>query len=178
MNENEKNSAEEIIKETEATTEKPEKKSKKKHSQREMELEQQLEEKNDRLLRLAAEYDNFRKRSQKEKEELYSSSKVLVLKELLPVLDNFERAAENKNSTLKDYQKGIEMTFEQFVQAFKKLGVESYGAEGEDFDPNYHDAVMHIEDESKGENKIAAVFSKGYKMGETVIRPATVQVVN
>ena len=141
-------------------------------------LQKALDEKNDQFLRLYAEYDNFRKRSQKEKQDIYSSSKADVIKEILPVLDNFERAASNKEASPEDYQKGIEMIFNQFVQILSKQGVESFGEKGDAFDPNIHNAVMTVEDDSLGENVIAEVFTKGYKLGDKIIRDAVVKVAN
>ena len=141
-------------------------------------LQKALDEKNEQFLRLCAEYDNFRKRSQKEKQDVYSSSQAEIIKELLPVLDNFDRAAENKDCSFEDYKKGIDLIFAQLGEILKKLGVEAYGARGEDFDPNIHNAVMTVEDTELGENQIAAVFSKGYKMGDRIIREAVVQVAN
>ena len=141
-------------------------------------LKKELEEKNDRLLRLAAEYDNFRKRSQREKDGIYSDVKANVLGDILPVLDNFERAAETSGDDVESLKKGFEMILGQFTDILKKHGVESFGASGETFDPNLHNAVMHIENEQLGENVISQVFSKGYKIGDKVIRPATVQVAN
>lgn len=141
-------------------------------------LQKELDEKNEQFLRLCAEYDNFRKRSQKEKQDIYSSSQADVIKELLPVLDNFDRAANNKDCSFEDYQKGIDLIFNQFGEILKKLGVESYGERGDAFDPNIHNAVMTVEDEELGENVIASVFSKGYKMGDRIIREAVVQVAN
>lgn len=142
------------------------------------ELTAKLNDSNEKLLRTLAEYDNFRKRSQKEKEQAFGDSKAQVLTEFLPVIDNFERAAGNKDASFEDYQKGIEMIFSQFCDIFKKLGAEGYGESGDDFDPNFHNAVMHIEDENEGENKIVDVFSKGYKLGDRVLRPAMVKVAN
>lgn len=141
-------------------------------------LQKELDEKNEQFLRLCAEYDNFRKRSQKEKQDIYSSSQADVIKELLPVLDNFDRAANNKDANVEDYKKGIDLIFNQFGEALKKLGVESYGERGDEFNPNIHNAVMTVEDEELGENVIAAVFSKGYKLGDRIIREAVVQVAN
>lgn len=145
---------------------------------KEEQLQKALDEKNEQFLRICAEYDNFRKRSVKEKQDAYSLSKADVIKELLPVLDNFDRAANNKESNFEDYKKGIDLIFNQFGEILKKLGVEAYGERGEDFDPNIHNAVMTVEDEELGENQIAAVFSKGYKMGDRIIREAVVQVAN
>lgn len=145
---------------------------------KEEQLQKALDEKNEQFLRICAEYDNFRKRSVKEKQDAYSLSKADVIKELLPVLDNFDRAANNKESIFEDYKKGIDLIFNQFGEILKKLGVEAYGERGEEFDPNIHNAVMTVEDEELGENQIAAVFSKGYKMGDRIIREAVVQVAN
>lgn len=141
-------------------------------------LTNDLNEKSNQLLRTLAEYDNFRKRSQKEKEQAYSDSKAAVLSTFLPVIDNFERAANNDNAELEDYKKGVEMIFSQFKKAVSDMGVVSFGESGEDFDPNMHSAVMHIDDESLGENVIAEVFAKGYKLGDKILRPATVKVAN
>ncbi len=141
-------------------------------------LQKELDEKNEQFLRLCAEYDNFRKRSQKEKQDIYSSSQADVIKELLPVLDNFDRAANNKDANAEDYKKGIDLIFNQFGEVLKKLGVESYGERGDEFDPNIHNAVMTVEDDELGENVIASVFSKGYKLGDRIIREAVVQVAN
>ena len=140
-------------------------------------LEKQTADLNDRLLRTLAEYDNYRKRSVREKEQAYADSKAAVLTELLPVLDNFERAAAAAGEYA-DYRKGVEMIFSQLQAAFAKLGVESFGAAGDAFDPNVHNAVMHTEDADAPENSVAQVFSKGYRLGDRVLRPATVQVVN
>ena len=129
-------------------------------------------------LRVLAEYDNFRKRSQREKDALYVDCKASVIKELLPVADNFDRIFANPDITFEDYKKGVEMTFKQFENVFKDLKVESFGEEGEEFDPNFHNAVMHSEDENLGENVITNVFAKGYKIGDKVIRPAMVAVAN
>lgn len=141
-------------------------------------LRKELDEKNDQFLRLYAEYDNFRKRSQKEKQDIYSSSKADVIKELLPVLDNFERAANNTECSFEDYKKGIDLIFNQFGEILKKTGVESYGERGDEFDPNIHNAVMTVVDDELGENVIAEVFTKGYKLGDKIIRDAVVKVAN
>ncbi len=145
---------------------------------KEEQLQKALDEKNDQFLRLYAEFDNFRKRSQKEKQDIYTSSKADVIKELLPVMDNFDRAANNTECSFEDYKKGIDLIFNQFGEILKKTGVESYGERGEDFDPNIHNAVMTVEDEELGENQIASVFSKGYKLGDRIIREAVVTVAN
>lgn len=141
-------------------------------------LKAELAEKEDKFLRLYAEYDNFRKRSQKEKSDIYTSSKADIIKDLLPVLDNFDRAAANAEADFEGYKKGIELIFGQFLQLMEKNGVETFGEEGEAFDPNLHSAVMVVEDDSLGENVIAQVFSKGYKIGDKIIREAVVKVAN
>lgn len=140
--------------------------------------EQLLKEANDKFLRTLAEYDNFRKRSQREKEAAFGDSKASVLAEFLPVMDNFERAVSNKDASPEDYQKGVDMIFGQFNDIFAKLGVEAFGEKGDEFDPNIHNAVMHIEDENEKENTVVDVFSKGYRLGDRILRPAMVKVAN
>lgn len=160
---------------------KPEKKQKQKKdsaAEKAEHLEKQLEEQKDLYLRLRAEYDNFRKRSQKEKEDVHTTARADVIKNILPVLDNFERAAGNTDASFEDYRKGVEMIFTQFNEILEKTGVEAFGKPGDKFDPNMHNAVMHIESEDFGENEIVQVFQKGYKLGNTVVRFATVQVAN
>jgi molecular chaperone GrpE len=141
-------------------------------------IKKELEEKADRLLRTLAEYDNFRKRSIKEKEQAYSDTKADVLTSFLPVIDNVERALSGENASYEDYKKGVEMIFGQFLKVIEDSGVTSYGEAGDKFDPVLHNAVMHVEDENYGENEIVQVFEKGYMLGERVLRPATVQVAN
>ena len=141
-------------------------------------LTAELNETKDKLLRVMAEYDNFRKRSQKEKEMAYGDTKASTIAEFLPVYDNFIRAMSAETTDLDSFKKGIEMIFNQYGETFKKLGVESFGEKGEEFDPNIHNAVMHDEDDSLPENSISDVFSIGYKMGDRIIRPAIVKVVN
>ncbi len=142
------------------------------------ELEKELAASKEAHIRTLAEYDNFRKRSAKERESFYLDAKALCLTELLPVLDNFERALLVQESDVESYKKGMEMINASFVETLKKLGVEAFGETGEEFDPNFHNAVLHIESEDLGENVIAQVFSKGYKIGDKVLRPAMVQVAN
>jgi len=141
-------------------------------------LTEELAAEHDRLLRVMAEYDNFRKRSQKEKEQAYGDTKAATIAEFLPVYDNFVRAMNAEATDLDSFKKGIEMIFNQYGETFKKLGVESFGEKGEEFNPNIHNAVIHGEDEELPENSISDVFSTGYKMGDRVIRPAVVKVVN
>ena len=138
---------------------------------------EKYEHEHDQYLRLAAEYDNFRKRSQKEKDSAYTNGKADTLAKLLPVYDNLERAM---NQACEDaaYKKGVEMTMQGLVKIFADLGVEVFGEEGDEFDPNLHNAVMHIESEELAENTLSQVFQKGFKTGEKVIRFAMVQVAN
>ena len=128
-------------------------------------------------LRIAAEYDNFRKRTIKEKEASYGNGKADAVAKMLPVYDNLERAL-NQPTEDAAYKKGVEMTMAELVKIFTGLGVEIFGEVGESFDPNLHNAVMHIESEELGENVISQVFQKGFKIGEKVVRFAMVQVAN
>ncbi len=141
------------------------------------ELNDKLSEANDKLLRSAAEFDNFRKRSIKEKEAIFGDSKADIISKLLPVVDNFERAAAAQ-ADFENYKKGVEMTVKQLLDVFSSLGVEAFGEAGEQFDPMLHNGVMHIDREDLEENVISEVYMKGYKVGERVIRPATVIVAN
>ena len=128
-------------------------------------------------LRLAAEYDNFRKRTAKEKEQSYSNGKADAVAKLLPVYDNLERALAQETAD-EAFKKGVEMTMNELVKIFSGLGVEIFGNVGDEFDPNLHNAVMHTENEELGENTISMVFQKGFKIGEKVVRFAMVQVAN
>ena len=140
-------------------------------------LQAKLDQEHDAYLRLAAEYDNFRKRSQKEKDSLYQDAKTDTISKILPVFDNLERAV-NQPTEDEAYKKGVEMTMSGLREVMSALGVTEFGEAGDAFDPNMHNAVMHIEDESLGENVIAQVFQKGFKIGEKVVRFAMVQVAN
>ncbi len=139
--------------------------------------EEKYNAEHDAHLRLAADYDNFRKRTLKEKEASYSNGKADAIEKLLPVYDNLERAIQQPTEDAA-FKKGVEMTMSQLVGIFAGLGVEIYGEPGDAFDPNLHNAVMHIEDESVGENTITQVFQKGFKMGDKIVRFAMVQVAN
>ena len=132
---------------------------------------------NDKYLRLCAEYDNYRKRSQKEKDALYGEVKASALKSFLPVYDNLVRAL--KQSTEDEaYKKGVEMIMAEFKKTMEKLGVTEMDCLGKTFDPAFHNAVMHVEDETKGENEIVEVFQQGFMLGDKVIRFAMVKVAN
>ena len=139
--------------------------------------QQALAQEHDSYLRLAAEYDNYRKRSQKEKDNLYTEIRSETVEKFLPVYDNLERALAQETQDAA-FKKGVEMTMNQLVSVMEKLGVESFGAAGDHFDPQLHNAVMHIEDESLGENVIAEVFQTGFAHGDKVIRFAMVKVAN
>ena len=178
--------SEEIDERTEAASENKEKGKEKKqdgsHRKKDSEStahKKELDELNDRYLRMMAEYDNFRRRAAKEKEGVWGDAYAAALKEILPVMDNLERAAafaaQEPDSPL---AAGVGMTLTQFAQALEKMGVESLGEPGDPFDPTLHNAVMHVEDENLGDNVIAEVFQKGYRKGDHVIRYAMVKVAN
>ena len=139
--------------------------------------EEKYNEEHNLRLRLAAEYDNFRKRTAKEKEQSYTNGKADAVEKLLPVYDNLDRAL-NQPTEDAAYKKGVEMTMAELVKIFTSLGVEIFGTPGDAFDPNLHNAVMHIDDETLEENTISQVFQKGFKIGDKVIRFAMVQVAN
>ena len=139
--------------------------------------EEKYNAEHDLYLRLAAEFDNFRKRTIKEKEASYGNGKADAVAKLLPVYDNLERAL-NQPTEDAAYKKGVEMTMNELVKIFTSLGVEVFGQVGDAFNPELHNAIMHTEDESLGENTISMVFQKGFKIGEKVVRFAMVQVAN
>lgn len=169
--------AEEAPNETEQKAETPKKEKKPRKNAEVEKLKQELEKANDLLLRTAAEFDNYKKRTEREKISTSEYAKASVMKTLLPILDNADRAAEYEQGT-EQYNKGIELIVKQLSDLSSKLGLVEIGVVGETFDPNLHEAIMHIDDESLGENVIAQVMQKGYKFGDTVVRPAMVQVAN
>ena len=140
-------------------------------------LRKALADKEDQYLRLAAEYDNFRKRSQKEKEGIYQGAKSDAVAAFLPVYDNLDRALKQETAD-EAYKKGVEMTMTGLKDILSKLGVEEIPALGETFDPALHNAVMHVEDENAGENTVVDVFQAGFRLGDKVIRFAMVKVAN
>lgn len=165
--------------EEEKKTSDAEKKEKKK-SKKDFEIEElkaELNLKSDQLMRTAAEFDNFKKRTEREKASVAEFAKAGLIKQLLPIIDNIDRAATADRESA-DYIKGIEMIVKQFQSVVSNLNIEEIAKAGDHFDPNYHEAVMHIEDENFGENVIAEVLQKGYKIGDTVIRAAMVKVAN
>ena len=139
--------------------------------------EEKYNAEHDAHLRLAADYDNYRKRTLKEKEQSYTNGKSDAVAKLLPVYDNLERALNQQTSDAA-YKKGVEMTMNELVKILNGLGVEIFGNVGEAFDPNLHNAVMHTEDDTVAENAITQVFQKGFKIGEKIVRFAMVQVAN
>ena len=141
------------------------------------EAKKALAEKEDQYLRLAAEYDNYRKRTAKEKESAWTEAKAQTVLAFLPVYDNLERALKQQTAD-EAYAKGVEMTMKGLQDVLTKLGVEVIPALGETFDPNRHNAVMHVEDEAAGENTVVEVFQQGFTCGEKVIRFAMVKVAN
>ena len=139
--------------------------------------EEKYNAEHDARLRVAAEYDNFRKRAVKEKDAAYGNGKADAVAKILPIYDNLERAL-NQPTEDTAFKKGVEMTMTELTKILTGLGVEIFGEAGDSFNPNLHNAVMHTEDESLGENTIAQVFQKGFKIGEKVVRFAMVQVAN
>ena len=175
--------AEADAQQTAQTEEKADKKKNKKLDAKIAELEKKLAdadvaaaEQNDRYLRMAAEYDNFRKRSAKEKEGIYADAYADALKNILPMIDNLERAVGVEGAEA--LAKGLEMTLKGAAEALEKMGVEPFGAEGDTFDPNMHSAMMMVDDENHKEGEIVTVFQKGYRKGDKIIRYAMVTVAN
>ena len=140
------------------------------------ELEAALKEKDDKYLRMAAEYDNFRRRSREEKEGIYESAVADTFSELLPIIDNLERATLCEDG--EKVKEGLAMTAKSVESVLTKLGIEGFGAVGDTFDPNIHNAVMHIDDETLGVGELAEVFQKGYRKGKRIIRFAMVKSAN
>ena len=139
-------------------------------------LKAKIAEQDDKYLRMAAEYDNFRRRSREEKDAIYETALTDTVGELLPIIDNLERAAMYDDG--EKVKEGLVMTAKATIEVFKKLGVEDFGKVGETFDPNMHNAVMHIDDDSLSEGEIVEVFQKGYKRGKRIIRFAMVKSAN
>ena len=164
-----------------ASEEKCSKSEKKKIKKLEEELEKkeaEAAEANDKYTRLFAEYDNFRKRTAKEKEGIYADAYIDALAQILPVLDNLERAAAFENSDAEVLRKGLELTLKSFSETLEKMGVKEIEALGKTFDPNVHNAVMHVDDEAYGESEVVEVFAKGYARGDKVLRHSMVKVAN
>ena len=139
--------------------------------------EEKYNAEHDQYLRLAAEFDNFRKRTIKEKDASYGNGKADTVAKMLPIYDNLDRAL-NQPTEDEAYKKGVEMTMNELMKIFTGLGVEVFGAVGDSFDPELHNAIMHNEDKNLGENVISMVFQKGFKIGDKIVRFAMVQVAN
>ena len=181
----EKIDVEETINEETAEPETEEKisgKEKKRLKKAEAEIEKltaALSEEQEKYMRLYAEYDNFRKRSAKEREGVYADAYCDALVQILPILDTLERAAQFSTEDAESAMaKGLELTLKSFVETMNKMGVYEIEALGKEFDPNFHNAVMHVDDESVGENVVVEVFMKGYKRGDKVLRHSMVKVAN
>lgn len=141
-------------------------------------LEKELSDTKDQLLRVTAEYANFRKRSEKEKNESFAFATAKTVSEILSAIDNLERALSNEQEDYEGLKKGVQMTYDGLMASLEKLGVTAYGESGEQFDPNLHNAVMHVEDDNLESNVITDVFQKGYKIKDKVVRPAMVKTAN
>lgn len=172
----------EEVKTDEKTDEKTENEAECKESSKEesaqSKLEEELKAKNDAYLRLAAEYENYRRRTTEEKTNIYADATAKAIKEILPIGDSIEMALKSVDNAPEEYKKGLELICNQLKASLEKLNVETFGEVGEEFNPELHNAVMKIEDDSFGENTIAQVFQTGYKTGDKIIRHAMVQVAN
>ena len=142
------------------------------------ETSEELKDTKEQLLRVTAEYSNFRKRSEKEKNESFAFATIKAVSEILATVDNLERALANEQEDYEGLKKGVQMTYDGLMASLNKLGVTAYGEQGEQFDPNFHHAVMHIDDDSLDTNVITDVFQKGYKYNDKVVRPAMVKTAN
>ena len=167
----------EVTAEQTPETETPKQKAPKKKAPKVNPWEEKFNAEHDAHLRLAADYDNYRKRTVKEKEQSYGNGKADAIEKLLPVYDNLERAISQPTED-EAFKKGVDMTMTQLVGILSGMGVEIYGEKGDAFDPNLHNAVMHTEEDGVEENTITQVFQKGFKMGDKIIRFAMVQVAN
>ena len=173
---NEKINETEEVKAEETVAPEEKKKKTKKSDKLLEEKEAQIDELNNKYLRLAAEYDNFRRRSAKEREGIFADAYASAMSAIMPVIDNLERAAMYNDA--EKVRAGLELTFKSFADTLERLDIKAFGEAGETFDPNIHNAVMHVEDEEKGEGEIVEVFQKGYIKGDKVIRYAMVKVAN
>lgn len=175
---------EEEVTASEPTEEKKDKKKVKKEAKKDKseekikELEDTLASQKESYMRLAAEYDNYRKRTANEKLSIYTDATAKAIEELLPVADSMQMAIQSLQDAPEEFKKGIELVSQQLEKSFEKLNVKSFGEIGDDFDPELHNAVSKVENEDLGENQLAMVFQKGYKIGDKVIRHAMVQVAN
>ena len=178
MNEKNINTEEVVTEETEAETKSENKEVTKLKEQLEK-AEKDLAAANDKYLRMIAEYDNFRKRSAKEREGVYADAYIDAVTQILPILDNLERAAQYSGADAEHpLAKGLELVLKSFIETLDKMGVKEIEALGKPFDPNVHNAVMHVDDETYGENEVVEVFMKGYIKGDKVLRHSMVKVAN
>lgn len=166
------------VKEDETVEEAVEKNEEVKEETAESKLEQELKAKTDAYLRLAAEYENYRRRTTADKANIYADATAKAIKEILPIGDSLDMALKSIENAPDEYKKGVELICSQFNTSLGKLNVETFGEVGDEFNPELHNAVMKLEDESLGKNIIAQVFQKGYKTGDKIIRHAMVQVAN
>lgn len=173
MSKKEKTSKKEIKEDTEKVLEETEKLKENIAS-----LEKDLEEQKEKFLRIAAEYDNYRKRTERDKYSIFHDAVAKTISEVLPVADSLNMAVKSKDGANEDYKKGLELVNNQLGSAFEKLSVEPFGEEGQKFDPEIHNAIAHVDDESLDENVIVEVFQLGYKLGDKIIRHAMVKVAN
>ncbi len=183
----EEKETEEVREDNEASEETPEetkqnnkKVSKKEKKEKKDKKDIKIEELNDRLMRLMAEYDNYRKRTDREKSAMYEMGVSSIVEKIIPVIDNFERGFDSISEQDKDnpFVQGMDKIYSQFVATLEEIGVKAIEAVGKEFDPNIHNAVMHVEDESLGENIVAEEFQKGYMYKDTVVRCSMVKVAN
>ena len=165
---------EETVSEETAETQAADNKEMKQLTEKLAKTEAELAAMNDKYLRMIAEYDNYRKRSVKEKESAYADAYGDAISAILPVIDNLERALMFSDGEA--LTEGVRMTLKQFEDTMSRLGVNAYGERGEEFDPNIHNAIMQVEDSELDENKIAEVLQKGYRKGDKIIRHAMVKV--
>ncbi len=177
MREKEDNNIEEVIEETQYEETKEDNKSLEDLKTRLKQEKEKSDEYYEHLKRNMAEFDNFKKRITKEKDMMYNTISANIISELLPILDNFDKAL-NAETADESYKNGIVMIYNQLMETLNKLGVEEIEALNSTFDPNFHEAVMHVEDENYGEKEVTEVFRKGYKIGDKIIRHAMVKVAN
>lgn len=178
-NQEEEVTASETTKEDKKDKKKAKKESKKdKSADKIKELEDAVATQKESYMRLAAEYDNYRKRTANEKLSIYTDATAKAVEELLPVADSMQMAMQSLQDAPEEFKKGMELVSQQLEKSFEKLNIQSFGEVGDDFDPELHNAVSKIESEDLGENQLAMVFQKGYKIGDKVIRHAMVQVAN
>ena len=177
-NAQEKSEEEEVKSAETAESAKAEEKEEAKEPSKEEKLEEELKKQKESYMRLAAEYDNYRKRTQNEKLGIYDDATAKAVEQLLPMADALQMAMQNAKDAPEEFTKGLEMIQNQFKTSMEKLKVESFGEIGDEFDPNLHNAISKIDSEELGENQLSAIYQKGFKIGDKIIRHAMVQVAN